>query len=424
MTTPTTEGVNAPANAPPVTAAAPSPAALSSASTPTRTPAFTVKAEARPTPQPAAAPGLAKRLLTLGRRHSIFSAALLASLLTALYWGFIASDRYVAEARVIIQRSDLAGGQAMDFSSLLTGTGGTNRADQLLMRDHLLSLDTLRKLENSLQLRQHYSSQGDLLSRLWDAQAPLELFLEHYRSRVDVELDDYAGVLSIHAQAYTPQMAQAIAAALVAEGETTMNAMAHALARDQVDFLEQQVTQLQGRAQAARKALLQYQNSKGLLSPQATAANVAAIVNSLEGQLADLQTRRTSLLAYLQPGSAGVVELSQQIAAVQKQIAVENARLVAPGGKTLNASVEEFQRLELEAQFAQDVYKSALMALEKGRVEATRTLKKVSVLQSASLPEHPLRPRRLYHLLVFVLSIFLLAGVLQLLTAIVRDHRD
>jgi capsular polysaccharide transport system permease protein len=360
----------------------------------------------------------------LWREQWIFTAALVFSLLGTIYWGFIASDRYVAEARVIIQRADISGGQGMDFSSLLSGTGGVNRADQLLMRDHLLSLDTLRKLEARLQLRQHYSSQGDWLTRLWDSQAPLETFLEHYRSRVDVQLDDYAGVLSIQAQAYTPEMAQAIAAALLTEGETTMNAMAHALAQEQVNFLEQQVVQLKDRAQAARQTLLQYQNRKGLLSPQATAENVAAIVNRLEGQLAELQTRRNSLLGYLQPGSANVVEVELQIDAVQKQINTENARLVAPGGRTLNASVEEFQRLELEAQFAQDIYKSALMALEKGRVEATRTLKKVSVLQSASLPEYPLRPRRLYRILVLVLSTFLLAGVLQLLRAIVRDHKD
>ena len=110
-----------------------------------------------------------------------------------------------------------------------------------------------------------------------------------------------------------------------------------------------------------------------------------------------------------------MIELDLQIGAVQKQISTEKARLTAPGGKTLNAAVEEFQRLQMEAQFAQEVYQTALTALERGRVEATRTLKKVSVLQSAGMPEFPLEPRRLYNLIVFVLTAFLLAGVLQLL---------
>jgi capsular polysaccharide transport system permease protein len=357
------------------------------------------------------------------RRYPLFTAAFALSLLATGYWALVASDRYVSEARIIIQRSDLASGQSMDFSSLLTGAGG-HRQDQLLMRDHMLSLDMLRKLEADLQLRQHFSSHGDPLSRLWDANTPLEKFSGHFRSRVSVELDEYAGVLSVKAQAFTPEMAQAIAATMVADGEATMNGLARTLAVEQVTFLEQQVGDLKERVQATRGAVLAYQNRKGLVSPEASAANVAAIVNRLEGQLAELQTRRNSLLGYLQPGSANVVELNLQIEAVQKQIASERARLTSPSGQTLNATVEEFQRLQLEAQFAQDVFNTALTALERGRVEATRTLKKVSVLQSASLPEYALQPRRAYSLLVFVLSAFVLAGVLQLLTAIVRDHQD
>ncbi|HMP10024.1 chain-length determining protein [Hydrogenophaga sp.] len=375
------------------------------------------------TPEPAATPPGAPRP-SLWSRHRLLSAAVLACALAAAYWGLIASDRYVSEARVIIQRTDLSGGGSMDFTSLLNMGGGGNRADQLLLRDHLLSLDMLRQLEQRLQLRQHYSTQGDWLSRLWDADAPLEAFMSHFRSRVSVELDEYAGVLSIRAQAYTPEMAQAIAATLVTEGELKMNAIGHALAQEQVGFLEQQVTQLEQRAQQARAALLAYQNRKGLVSPQATAENIAAIVNRLEAQLSELQTRRASLLGYLQPGNASVVEVELQIRAVERQITAERARLASPGGQTLNLDVEEFGRLEMEAGFAQEVYRSALVALEKGRVEATRTLKKVSVLQAAGLPEYPLQPRRLYNFVVFAITAFLLAGVLQLLLAIVKDHKD
>lgn len=378
---------------------------------------------APPSPPAPAAPTPPQRK-PFWRRQSLFCAALVASALAGVYWGVVASDRYVSEARVIIQRTDLNGGASMDFSSLLSMGTGTSRADQLLMRDHLLSLDMLRKLEADLKLREHFSTHGDWLSRLWDEQAPLEEFMPYFHSRVTVELDEYAGVLSVKAQAYTPEMSRAIAAAMVAEGERTMNAIGHALAQEQVAFLETQVQSTSRRAQQARAALLEFQNRKGLVSPQATAENVTAIVNRLEAQLAELQTRRTGMLGYLQPDNANVVELGLQIDAVQRQISAEKSRLTAPGGKTLNATVEEYGRLEMEAKFAQEVFQSSLVALEKGRVEATRTLKKVSVLQSAGLPEYPLQPRRLYSFIVFTITALLLAGVLQLLSAIVKDHQD
>jgi len=59
-------------------------------------------------------------------------------MLAVFYWGIIASDRYVSEAHVVIQKTDLSGSQSLDFSSLL-GSGGGNHADQMLLRDHLLS---------------------------------------------------------------------------------------------------------------------------------------------------------------------------------------------------------------------------------------------------------------------------------------------
>ena len=364
------------------------------------------------------------RPLPTWRRYPVLWLAAWFVLLSGAYWLFVASDRYVSEARVVLARSDLSSGQAMDFASLIGGAAGGNRSDQLQLRDHLRSIDMLKKLDAQLQLRQHYSSQGDWLSRLWQADAPVEMFHQYFQRRVSVELDEFAGVLVINAQAYTPEVAQAISATLLSEGERYMNGLGNALAQEQVKFLEQQVTDLSARVQTTRAALLTYQNTKGLVSPQATAENVAAIVGRLEAQLAELQTRRTGLLSFLQPSAPQLAEVSAQINAVETQLTRERARLAAPAGGTLNKTVEEFQRLQMDAEFAQNVLNSALVSLERGRVDATRTLKKVQVMQSANLPEYALQPRRLYNATVYALAALLLAGVLQLLLAIVRDHQD
>lgn len=357
-------------------------------------------------------------------RRRIIGAAVVFSALSAVYWVFIASDRYVSEAHVIIQRTDFAGGPNLDFSSLLGGANG-GRADQLLLRSHLLSVDMLKKLDAALHLRAHYAdTQRDLLSRMWDKDAPIEQFHKHYLERVSVEMDDYAGVLMVKAEGFDPQTAHAIATELVQEGERFMNQMAHTLAQTQVAFLETQVTDMNARAMQARQAVLGFQNKNGLVSPQATAENISGIVAKLEAQRTELETQRSALQSYLVPSHPSIVQIDQQIAAVGKQLAQEQARLTSPRGRTLNLAVEEFQRLEMQAAFTQDVYKTALVALEKGRIEATRTIKKVSVLQAPTAPEYPLQPRRLYNTLVFALVAMLLAGVAHLLAAIVRDHTD
>jgi capsular polysaccharide transport system permease protein len=95
-----------------------------------------------------------------------------------------------------------------------------------------------------------------------------------------------------------------------------------------------------------------------------------------------------------------------------------------PSGKTLNITLEEFQRLQTEVVFSQDLYKGALAALEQGRVQATRLLEKVTVLQAPTSPEYPLEPRRVYNATVTILIGLMLAGILKLLQSIVEDHVD
>lgn len=378
--------------------------------------------KASPAPAPAVKPR--NRLAEIFKRRGVFALAAAASLLAVLYWGLIASNRYVSEASVIIQRTDLAVSPTMDFGSLLSGVGG-NRGDELLLRDHLLSLDMLKKLDAKLHLRAHYSDpHRDPLSRMWSKDGSDEVFYQYYLSRVSVELDEYSGVLKIRAQAYDAKTAQAIAALMMQEGEQAMNNMGHKLAQDQVEFVERQVAQMAERFRRTRQAVLNYQNQTGMVAPQNTAEQLVGVVGQLRAQRVELQTRRTALLGYLEPTAATVVELDTQIAAVDKQIETEQARLTSSNGKALNSKVEEYQRLEMEAGFANDVYKTSLVALEKGRVEATRNLKKVSVVQSPTAPTSSLEPRRFYNIVVSLLVIFLVAGVVYLLMAIIRDHKD
>ena len=359
------------------------------------------------------------------RRSPLRMVTAVACVCSAVYWLGIASDRYVSESRLIIQSTNLHSGASLDLGSLISGTGTGNRADQLLLREHLRSPDMAHKLDEQLDLRQHFGSHGDWFSRLWHGtEASSEDFYDYYLQRVEVEFDEFAGVLVLKSQAYVPEKAQAMTRMLVQEGERFMNRMAHAIAQDQVDFLEKQVHTLNQKVQASRSALLDFQEKKGMISPEAAAQVIATIVANLQGQLVDLQAQRAAMQAYLVADHPNVVLLNQRIAAIEKQIEQEQAKLAAPGGKTLNRAAEAFAQLELQAQFDLDMYKTALTALEQGRLEATRTLKKVSVLQQANLPQEATEPRRLYTATMWILTILLLAGVAHLLLAIVRDHRD
>ena len=86
-------------------------------------------------------------------------------------------------------------------------------------------------------------------------------------------------------------------------------------------------------------------------------------------------------------------------------------------------------RDEQGAGFLGEVHLASPVALSfasarRARRRASRTLKKVSILQQPTVPELSLEPRRLYNSVVSTLLILIIAGIVHLLSAIIRDHQD
>ncbi len=361
-------------------------------------------------------------MIELVKRHRLWKAAAALIVLFTLYWGPLAANRYVSESHVVVE--SLQGPPAVPTELTALLTGASSPKDILLLRDYLLSADMLRALDAKLKLREHYSDSYDVFSRMTYKDISFEWFLRHYQRRVEAEYDEYSGLLVIRAQAYSPTMAHAIASELVREGERFMNELAHRLAREQVAFAEREVAAASQRLSAARQTVLAYQNQHGLISPIATVESLSAIAARLEGELSGLLARRRALESYLAPTAPDLVQINTQVRALEQQLAAERARLASSNGRTLNRLAEEYDRLLMEAGFQQDVYKTALAALERARIDASRTLKKVSVLQQPTMPEFSLEPARLYNIVVYLMATLMLAGILQLLLVIIREHRD
>jgi len=347
--------------------------------------------------------------------------ALLAIVLVSLYWFLWAEDRYLSRATVVLESPQIAQPE-VSFSSILTGATGDK--DLLLLREHLLSVDMLKRVQEELDFRGHYSEHGDIFARLRDPEGPIEDLHQYYLRRVTVEMDEYAGVLNIEVQAYTPEFAHKMVQLLLEAGETHMNDMGQRLAEEQVAFLERQLGRLEGRLDEARADLLAFQNKEGLVSPTSTVESINQVVATLEGELARIQAQRKALSSYQSAQSADMRRVQSEIDALREQIEKQRDRLAQATGESLNRISSQYETLELKAQFAQETYSSALAALENTRLEAARKLKQVSVLQSPLFPEYATKPDRLYNATVFAIVVIFLAFILSMLVLIIRDHRD
>lgn len=363
-------------------------------------------------------------LKKFARHYPIWLLSGILAVMITLYWTWLATPRYVSEAHIVLQTADVAPPQ-LSFANMLTGASANNVGDLKLLSDYLQSLDVIELLETQFQLRAHYSQpEIDYISRLTQRNWPIERFQRFFQKRVSVELDEFTGILIVTVEAHSADLAKAVADRLLELGEKHINDMGQKLASGQVEFIQKQVDVLRENLLQAQQSLLDYQNQHNLVSPTATIENFSAIVASLNTQLSQLQAQKSLLLQYQSDKSVDLININAQIAAVKKQIAVENSKLTKVNGDALNKLSIDYKSLELQAQFAQELYSNALATLEATRIEASRKLKQVAVTQSANLAGFAMEPSRLYNIVVDLLILLVITVILSMLYEVIRDHRD
>jgi capsule polysaccharide export protein KpsE/RkpR len=97
---------------------------------------------------------------------------------------------------------------------------------------------------------------------------------------------------------------------------------------------------------------------------------------------------------------------------------------VTGASSSLSATAVRYQRLQLEREFAEKRLTAALTSLQEARNEARRQQAYVERIVQPSLPDEAQQPRRLRGILAtFVLGLVAF-GVLTMLLAGIREHKD
>lgn len=348
-------------------------------------------------------------------------------LLAALYLTLFAADRYVSESVVIVRQEGAAVAipSGVDALSAMFGSTMASHEDQFMLQAHILSIDMLRQVDGKLDLRRAYSSPGtDVLFRM-SAAASLEKFLAYYRSRVEVVVDSNSGLLTIRSQGFTPEIAQAVNQEVVAISERFINESSHRLARDQMSFAEGELKSARSRLDDARSRLLSFQEQYGVLDPMAQAAANTGLTAELQAMLARHEAELKGYQAYLNDNAPQVRTLQAQIAGLRQQLDAESRRVITNNdGVSLNVLAGNYQELIAELEFMSDAYRGALTALEMARIESTRKLKSLVLVETPALPESAEYPRRTYTLLALLMGLLLLYGIARLIVATIEDHQE
>lgn len=344
-------------------------------------------------------------------------------LLIGVYFGVIASSRYVSESKIMVRQS--GGGQNVSSLaiSILTGGGSSSREDNLYLREYILSLDMLKYLDSSLALREAYKERGDYFSRLlpWASQ---EAFLGYYRKHLSVNFDSVAGVLTVRTEAFDPEFACRLNMEIMRRCEKFINESSHRIANEQLGFISGELTRANQELQAAKQKVLAFQNHHNVLDPIEQAKALSTFVLQMEAEAGRQEAELRHMRTFLAEGSTQIVSFREKLKAFKQQLQEEKQKISGGQGGKLNNISSEFMLLQFQAEFALDKYKVTLAAYEKERVETSRKVKNLVVISSPHPQEEAEYPRRGYIIVTALVGLLMFYGISQLIIATIEDHKD
>ena len=376
----------------------------------------------------APASGSALRPRDLRRRILAASFAicvLVPSLLGAVYYAFVASDRYVAGAGFAVRGMD--GGAGADLLGSFTGlaSNGSTTSDSYILLKYLESRDIVENLQEDFPFRQSYGTgDADFLARL----APdleIEQVVEYWQSRIHTAFDSTSGIITFKVEAFTPQDAERIAALVLDYSKELVNELSSQARDDAVAYANMEVERAELRLKAALDSLRRFREDERALDPASSARIQLELIGTLEKQLAEYRARIAALEETVDASSPSLRNLIRQAEALEAQIAVQRSETSSPNeasGAALTGQLATYETLEVERNFAQQAYTSALSSLEKARVEADRQQRYLAVYSTPAVPQYPLYPRRILNTFLIFAGLSLVWGIGTLIVYAVRDH--
>ena len=357
-------------------------------------------------------------------RLDSFKTVIYIMIVVIFYYTFIAADRYVSNVSLSVKSTDGSSPISLSGIESLVGVASSSTEDIKLLREYIKSFDMLQKLDEKINLRSLYEKQKiDLFFRIYSSTSK-ESYLKYYRDRIHILFDDATGLLNVAVECFSPEDARNISAAILEECERFINEISHNIAREQLRFAQGELESAKQKYKDAKNELLAFQNEYGVFDPQSLAKTKAGFITEIELQISKKETELNTMRSYLNDNAPEIVALKAELRAHKEQLEKEKSKVASNASQDkLNDVVAQFEALYLNLSFAEDVYKTAITAVETTRIEIGRKAKQVVVIQSPYVPDSAAYPNKMYNIITIFVILTLIFGVVRLVRAIIDEHR-
>ena len=347
------------------------------------------------------------------------------TLVSVVYFGVMASDRYTSQSSFVV-RSPKSQSSLSGLGAILQGTGFTRAQDDIYtVQEYMRSRSSLEELRQSLPVREFYEAKGDVFSRFngFGFRGEEEAFYQYYRDQLNITFDAVSGISTLNVTAFDAAESQKINSALLKQGEALINQLNDRARSDTVRYAEEVVKVAEERVKEASQNLTDYRIENGVFDLKTQSEVQMGLVSKLQDELIVIQTQLDQVRA-VTPENPQIPGLMAREKSLRKEISQQLRAISGSGKQSLSNQAADYQRVFLENQLAEQQLAAAITSLESAKAEADRQQLYLEVISSPNLPDLAHEPKRLYNIVATLIIGLMIFGIVSLLTASVREHKN
>jgi tyrosine-protein kinase Etk/Wzc len=162
-------------------------------------------------------------------------------------------------------------------------------------------------------------------------------------------------------------------------------------AEKSIAFLDQQLPEMKAQLEKAESEFNKFRSEHGAVDLGAEATALLQSSSQAQARIADLRQQRAQLLARFTADNPAVIAIDGQLAEAQKALTELGAQT-----RALPPLEQNVLRLQREVQVDTTIYTNLLNTKEQMRLAKAGKVSNVRLVDSAVVPESPIRPKRMF----------------------------
>jgi capsular polysaccharide transport system permease protein len=345
-----------------------------------------------------------------------------------VYFGFLASDQYVSEAKFTVSSGIVP---KMDAMGSVTGVPSILIVqDTQVVTNYIHSRPMVEELQRTVGLRDIYSSSSIDWWARFRKNKPIEKFTDYWEKMSDTSITLPSGIVTLTVRAFSPEDAKRIADAVITLSENLINDLNDRMRRDTVLATERDMKQAAQDLGHARMQMEFERNAEGLIDVDQTNKALSGLVGELQTALLAAQQEYDTQIPYVSADAPQMQVLKSRITAMKGQLEQLRAQLTsqneqsvsATADKALSGKMTKFAELDLDERIAEKRYALTVAAVESARVLSERRMLYLHEIVAPAMPEESKYPKRWLFTGMTLLASLIGWATAVAATAFVRNH--